>query len=428
MAFRFLTAGDIHLGRRPARVPPDQDASEFAPRRAWRALVQTAIAQQVDAIALTGDVVDQDNRFYEAFSDLQDGVQQLVNEGIRVLAVAGNHDFDVLPRLVGQIEGFHLLGEGGTWETISLNSRDGTSVRFVGWSFPRRHVTENPLASYRATKDNMPTVGLLHCDCQTQISSYGPVPLVDLKSRDLDVWALGHIHVGGSIGDGSPIVFYPGSLQGLDPSEVGPHGAWLVTLEAGEQPKLELQPLAALQWERVDIPLDGAATESAMEQAVTQSMRRLHQAIRSQQAGEARAVGCRLQLTGRTALHRKIPSIAARLTEDYRPSFDDILYFVESVGDKTRPDVALEELVRSSDPAGLLAQRLLVLDSKEPTGAYQDLLANAREAITAQLPATVFASLPSSGEPLTDDDVRDALLRSGFNALDQLLAQKEAGE
>ena len=74
MAFRFLAAGDIHLGRRPARVPPDQDVSEFAPRRAWRALVQTAIAQQVDAIALTGDVVDQDNRFYEAFSDLQDGV------------------------------------------------------------------------------------------------------------------------------------------------------------------------------------------------------------------------------------------------------------------------------------------------------------------------------------------------------------------
>ena len=428
MAFRFLTAGDIHLGRRPARVPSDQDASEFAPRRAWRALVQTAIAQQVDAIALTGDVVDQDNRFYEAFSDLQDGVQQLVNEGIRVLAVAGNHDFDVLPRLAEQIDGFDLLGEGGTWETISLSSRDGTSVRFVGWSFPLRHVTENPLASYRVTTDNMPTIGLLHCDCQTQTSSYGPVPLADLKGRDLDVWAMGHIHSGGLLDDGGPVVFYTGSPQGLDPSEVGPHGAWLVTLEAGEQPKLELQSLSALQWERVDIPIDGATTESAMEQGVNQAVQRLHEAIRSQQAGQVRAVGCRLRLTGRTALHRKMPSIVARITEDYRPSFDDILYFVESVQDETRPDVALEELARSSDPAGLLAQRLLVLDRREPTDAYQDLLANAREAITAQLPVTVFASLPSSGEPLADDDVRDALLRSGFNALDQLLAQKEASE
>lgn len=428
MAFRFLTAGDIHLGRHPNRVPADQDASEFTPRRAWRALVQAAITQQVDAIVLTGDVVDQDNRFYEAFSDLQDGVQQLVNEGIRVLAVAGNHDFDVLPRLARQINGFDLLGEGGTWETISLDSRDRTPVRFVGWSFPRGHVTENPLASYQVTTDDVPTIGLLHCDCPTQASSYGPVPLADMKGRDVDVWALGHIHSGGPLADGSPVVFYTGSLQGLDPSEVGPHGAWLVTFEPGQQPKLEQQPLAALQWERIDISLAGAATDSAMEQAVTQSMRSLHQTVRSQQTGEVRAVGCRLRLIGRTMLHRKMPSIMARLIEEYRPSFDDILYFVESVQDKTRPDVALEELARSSDPTGLLAQQLLVLDRREPSDSYKDLIARAREAITGQIPAMVFVSLPDSGEPLTDDAVQDVLLRSGFDALDKLLAQKEADE
>jgi len=428
MAFSFLATGDIHLGRRPARVPLDQDASEFAPRRAWRALVQTAIAQQVDAIALTGDVVDQDNRFYEAYSDLQDGVQQLISEGIGVFAVAGNHDFDVLPRLARQIDGFNLLGQGGRWETASLSARDGTAVRFVGWSFPSRHVTENPLASYRAPTDNIPTIGLLHCDCQAQTSSYGPVALADMKGYDLDVWALGHIHSSGAIGDGSPVVFYTGSPQGLDPSEVGPHGAWLVTLEPGKQPKLEQQPLAALQWEHVDIPLDKVTTESAMEQAVNQSMRRLHKNIQLQQAGQLRAVGCRLQLTGRTTLHRTMPSLAARLAEDYKPSFDEILYFVESVHDKTRPDVALGELARSSDPAGLLAQRLGVLDRRKPGDTYRDILAGARDAIAAQLPATVFASLPGSEKPLADDDVRDILLRSGFRALDMLLAQKEAGE
>ena len=127
-------------------------------------------------------------------------------------------------------------------------------------------------------------------------------------------------------------------------------------------------------------------------------------------------------------MHRALPSIAARLVEDYRPSFEGVSYFVESVDDETRPDVDLEEFARSTDPAGLLAQRLLLLDSREPSDAYQNLLAGAREAITARLPATVFASLPAAGEPPTDDEVREALLRSGFKALDQLLAQKEAGE
>ena len=122
-----------------------------------------------------------------------------------------------------------------------------------------------------------------------------------------------------------------------------------------------------------------------------------------------------------------MPSIAARLVGDYRPSFEGVPYFVESVEDQTRPDVDLAELARSSDPAGLLAQRLLVLDNREPGEACRDLLAQAREAIAAQIPTTVFASLPNVGEPLTDNEVREALLRSGFRALDELLAQKEAG-
>ena len=141
MAFRFLTAGDIHIGRHPVRVPPDQDIREFTPKRAWQALVQKAITSKVDAVALTGDVVDQDNRFYEAFPDLQVGVQKLIDEGIHVIGVSGNHDYDVLPRLAKEIEGFQLLGRGGIWEDLSVEGRDGTPVRFVGWSFPHRHVT-----------------------------------------------------------------------------------------------------------------------------------------------------------------------------------------------------------------------------------------------------------------------------------------------
>jgi DNA repair protein SbcD/Mre11 len=427
MAFRFLTAGDIHLGRRPSRVPEDRDAREFAPRQAWNALVETAIAQRVDAIALSGDVVDQENRFYEALSDLQRGVQRLVSEGIPVIAVAGNHDFEVLPRLAAQLDGFHLLGQGGVWESLTVQSSTGTTVRFLGWSFPRQHVTENPLGTCPCAPDNTPMVGLLHCDCNAQTSRYAPVSLVDLQGQGTDVWALGHIHASGLIGSGRPPVFYTGSLQGLDPTEVGPHGAWVVTLETGEPPRLELQPMAALQWENLVIPLDGAATDAAVERAVTDAVRRVDQKMHTE-AEQVRAVGCRLQFTGRTTMHRALPSIAARLIQDYRPSFEGISYFVEGVADQTQPDVNLEDLARSTDPAGLLAQRLLLLDHREPSDKYQDLLAEAKEAIDASLPATVFASLPAAGEPLTDDAVREVLIRSGFKALDHLLAQKEASE
>jgi len=427
MVFRFLAAGDIHLGRRSSRVPQNLGSAEFSPEHAWFALVQAAISQKVDAVALTGDVVDQDS-FYEAFSTIQEGVRQLVDAGIEVIAVAGNHDFDVLPRLTKQIEGIQLLGQGGLWETIPLESQDGMRVRFVGWSFPRRHVNENPLTNFTTTEDSVPTIGLLHCDCPAQSSSYGPVSLADLKSRDLDVWALGHIHIGKSLSDDRPSVFYTGSLQGLDPSETGPHGTRLVTLEAGEQPKLELQPLAALQWEHSNISLDTISTVSALEEEVTKSMQDLHEAIQKQQDDNVRAVGCRLCFTGRTSLHRDIPSIATKIIDELRPSYEGISFFVEKIQNETRPDVALEELARSSDPVGLLAQKLLVLDREEPDDEYRSLLSNAREAIKDKLPQTVYTSLPDYKEQLTDGEIKNVLSQSGFKALDLLLAQKEGDQ
>ena len=408
-------------------MPADQDARAFAPRRAWRALVSEAIAEKVDAVALTGDVVDQDNRFYEAFSQLQDGVRKLVDSGIAVVAVAGNHDFDVLGRLTGHIDGFHLLGRGGKWQTITVDGAGGTAVRFLGWSFPGRYVTDNPLADCRLTGSGEPTVGLLHCDCNAAASSYGPVALADLRARELDVWVLGHIHRGGTVGDKSPLVLYTGSAQGLDPGEPGPHGAWLVTIEAGQRPSLRHKPLAALQWECVDIPLDRVSSVAAMEQAVTGSIRGLHETVRSQETAMVRAVGCRLRFTGRTPLHGRIASAVVRLIEDCRPSFDDISYFIESVQDQTRPDIDLDELARSSDPAGLLARRLLVLDRRQPHDEYEDMLGLASECVAERLSAAVFAPL-AAGDSLADERVRDVLLRAGFNALDQLLAQKEAGE
>ncbi len=57
-----------------------------------------------------------------------------------------------------------------------------------------------------------------------------------------------------------------------------------------------------------------------------------------------------------------------------------------------------------------------------------NLLSEARKSITEQMPTTRFASLEEASEPLTDDVLREILLQSGFSALDQLLAQREAIE
>src|SRR5690606_37668208 len=134
---KFLCAADLHLGRQPSRVPSAVLSSgvELTPAVAWRRLVSEAKAMRVDAVLIAGDVLDDEHDFFEAFGDLQAGVEELVASGVEVLAVSGNHDVEVLPRLAKAVPGLVLLGEGGRWEVRTFD--DGTcTVHVAGWSYP----------------------------------------------------------------------------------------------------------------------------------------------------------------------------------------------------------------------------------------------------------------------------------------------------
>ena len=63
---RILAVGDIHLGRRPSRLPQDLDnrASDLGPSGAWQRTVTAALAADVKAVLLAGDVVEQENDFF----------------------------------------------------------------------------------------------------------------------------------------------------------------------------------------------------------------------------------------------------------------------------------------------------------------------------------------------------------------------------
>src|SRR5699024_5329588 len=98
MAMKILVTGDIHLGRRSGAI--DSSSLHGSTRYIWEEIVNRAILYSVDVVVLTGDVVDRDNRYFEAIGPLQEGFEKLENAGIQVVAVAGNHDFDVLPELL----------------------------------------------------------------------------------------------------------------------------------------------------------------------------------------------------------------------------------------------------------------------------------------------------------------------------------------
>src|SRR5690606_34576958 len=198
---RLLLTGDIHIGRASSSLSGTSGRDDTRAAAAWGRIVDLAIEERVDLLCLSGDIVDKENKLWEAVGPLESGVQRLAAHGIRIVAVAGNHDFDVLMRLDDVLqsgpaaEAFHLLGRRGEWERFTIEE-DGQAVLHVdGWSFPREHVYESPLESYDLKPDSStPVLGLVHGDLDVSGSRYAPLDSVRLRETGPDEWLLGHIH------------------------------------------------------------------------------------------------------------------------------------------------------------------------------------------------------------------------------------------
>jgi DNA repair exonuclease SbcCD nuclease subunit len=425
-SYQILCTGDLHLGRRPARVPIDDD--RLSVRHVWESLVDAAIDRQVDAVVLTGDVVDAENKMYEAYGTLERGLRSLLDAGVHVVAVAGNHDYDAFPRLVRSVddERFHLLGRGGTWGAVELPRSGEAPVRLVGWSFPEATVTRNPVQDLGLSDAEGPTLGVIHCDAGRRDGRYAPVPRPALARAPVDAWLLGHIHAPADHREDGQLQLYPGSPQPLDPGEPGTHGPWLVAVATSGVDAQQL-PMATLRYDTVSVDVAGMETAGDVDDAVLR-------ALQGQLADVAEAyptvrhLAARLRFVGRTRLHQQIDDQARQIVRDLRTEVDGTVASVEGYRIDARPDYNLRDLADGNDPTGVLAQLLLDLEAgKEMTGEEADLVRSVDKAVEDVHTASGYEPLRRDSETRDAperDELRDLLRRQGYRLLDELVAQR----
>lgn len=411
----LLAVGDIHLGRTPAALHPDLGAraGELGPEAAWARTVTEAIDRSVDAVVLAGDVVERSRDLLVAYGDLKSGVDKLATAGIPVIAVAGNHDTLVLPRLAREIGALHLLGEGGRWQEKSIGR-----LTVIGWSFPRAQVRHSPLKDFPQVSQPERVVGLLHCDRDQADSPYAPVSSAELEAAPTAAWLLGHIHQPDALSGPRPIG-YLGSLTALRASETGPRGPWLVRW-AGSSIEARHLPLAPLRYETVPVDVSELGTSDELAEAALAAGRQLAtQLNRLETAPDV--VGLRLSLTGRCRFERELPRAAEQLLGESRPWKErGMVLFLQKISIHTQPDFDLEHLARQSDPCGLLARRLRILgDIDHPE--HRRLIDQARLRLSRVSGLREFQAVDAE---LDDESVRGWLERAGQRALIELLAQR----
>lgn len=350
---RLFLTGDLHLGRSSTRLPPDW-REEGRTVNAWFRLVEAAIREPVDAMLLSGDLIDQSNRYWEAIGPLAEGVRRLEAAGIRVLAVSGNHDAGVLPDVAARFpeSAFTLLGADGSWERTTLEENGRPALHVDGWSFPSERVVEDPTLSYpvHRTSDGVPVLGMVHGDPGVPDSVYAPLSLPRLRSLPLAGWLLGHIHRA-SLAEGSPWVLMPGGPHPLDPGEPGPHHAWIVEVAGGALQTPRPVCPARLSYDALDLVF----TEDDLP-SPSLVTRRLQSAIDRRKVGGRQLL--RLRLTGRIRDLEGFNACVENLADWTSPDIR-----VERVVNQVRPVIDPEEAARSGPVPALLVE---ALDSPPP--------------------------------------------------------------
>ncbi len=296
--FKFLHAADIHLDS-PLRglsryESAPVEAIRNACRRAFENLVDLAISEQVAFVLIAGDLYDGDWKDYGTGLYFSRQTGRLAAHGIRVFAVAGNHDAANKTTKALQTPGNVKMFSSKKAETVILEE---LRVAVSGRSFATSHVDENLAAGFEPARKGYFNIGLLHTslDGREGHAPYAPCSLDDLRARGHQYWALGHVHRQEIVSE-RPHVVFPGCIQGRHIRETGPKGCVLVTVDDGEVAGIEPVALDVFRWSLCEVDLTDATDLPEVHARVR------HDLSRELDTAEGRPLAMRLHLTGVTPL------------------------------------------------------------------------------------------------------------------------------
>lgn len=245
-SFRFIHAGDFHLetplGDLDTLPPHLRDAMASAPRRAAEAVLQAAVADNIDFVVLCGDLISPPSAGPHGMSLLLDHFEQLHAKQTPVFWVAGlADDPQKWPEAVPLPPNVTLFPKNRA-VTIPVERGGRTICQVIGQSTDGRSTLHVPSYEMEPTDEYTVAIG------------YGESDEDALSEGRFDFWALGGRHnrhelEGGAEGG----AVYCGSPQGRCLSESGPHGYSVVDVDADGTTRVHSIECDTFRYCRVEI-------------------------------------------------------------------------------------------------------------------------------------------------------------------------------
>ncbi|MBS3904531.1 MAG: DNA repair exonuclease [Simkania sp.] len=415
---RLIAAADLHLGRK-VPIPEFLYSDATSPEGAWQRVVDLVVDEEaeVDVLLLAGDIFDKEENVLEAPYCFERGLQRLAAKDKPVIAIAGNHDYRSLQRRhrLFSFPQFYLLGQGGVWETIQLTLGERV-ICFEGWSFPSSTFVKNPLLTLGPKENSQVTIGLLHGECDGKKESpYAPFTTQELARTGRECWVLGHIH-NPEVLCQEPYIFYCGTLQGLDSSEKGPRGVWVIDIDRTGRLHPTFFPIAGAIWMEVIVNITGVDIddyEVRLQQELTKDIP-LWEGLGS--------VAIEVIWQGKThdmnVAVKRIQEIQGMyLSLNKNGSLLECM--VHTCKIDIRPEIDLLLLSNEKTIVGLLANQLLLLE-QSVGGESRSLLFKLREFLEQ-----AWQRYPYFMQQVDDHVLKQELISKGYQILAELLEQQE---
>ncbi len=349
---RFIHCADLHLDT-PFKGLAEVDESVARDLRqatfnAFERIVQLAMKEQVDFVAIAGDVFDCTDKSLKAQLDFRKGLLELNDAGIPVFVSCGNHDpLDGWTASLQWPENTHRFA-GDKVEMLPVE-KDGKPVAWIyGTSFPKRDVHDNLAKKFKRNDDGkLPAVAVLHANVgsNTGHESYAPATVEDLKTMKMDYWALGHVHTRNIISPEHPAIAYPGCSQARNPRETGEKGCFLVALDSNGSCNIEFHSCDTVRFQHVAVDIGDVQDIDAV---IMEVLKRCEESAKD----DVNLI-LRVKLTGRTPLNNELKrgGVATDLLDTLRSNLTgrSPWLWLEKLSIECQGDYNLDELRQGRD-------------------------------------------------------------------------------
>lgn len=348
--FTFIHAADIHLDSplkglsRYEGAPVEKLRS--ATRDAFKNMIDFAIKEKVNFIIIAGDLYDGDWKDYNTGLFFAHEMARLKMHQIPVYMIKGNHDAaSIITKEIKLPDNVYIFDD----KKCKSMFIDELGVALHGQGFSTRAVTDNLAKSYPQKEDGYFNIGILHTSAvgREGHENYAPCSIEDMKGKEYDYWALGHIHKREFLCEKNPVILFPGNIQSRHSKETGPKGCSLIKVRDGQIQELNHISLDVLRWEIIEIDATPLVDYDQFLQKIEEQLENYLD------TADGRMLAARVVVSGNTSLYQELLKNKERVLNDIRSAAFAVGHgqiWIEKIKNKTAPPLESNHFSDENNP------------------------------------------------------------------------------